>query len=719
MDEIVNLSRRDFLRAGSFAFGGLVLGFYLPGQIFSSTALANDLPYRPDAFIRIGTDETITMIVNKSEMGQGVYTAIPMLIAEELECDWSKVRVESAPVDPIYNNPMSGAQMTGGSSSIRTEWDRMRKVGAAARMMLIGAAAKLWNVKASSCRAENGRVVHEGGKSLTYGELTEKAASIPVPKQITFKDPSTYKIVGKPLPRVDTREKVDGRGVFGFDVIRPGMLIALVSRPPVFQGKVKSFDPSKAKEVPGVRDVVQIDSGVAVVADNFRAAKRGREALQVAWDEGTWASLSTAAIRTQYSDLAKTPGAPVRRDGDPQKALASASKQLSADYELPYLAHADMEPLNCVVDLHDDGCEIWTGTQAQTGNRNEAAKAAGLDPEKVKIHTTLLGGGFGRRGNPHADFVVMAVQVARAVKKPVKVVWTREDDIKGGWYRPFYHHRLSAGLGADGSLIAWFQTVVGQSIIAGTPMAKMRIKDGIDPSSVEGAKEIPYEIPNIFIDLHTTENGVPVQWWRSVGHSHTCFAVESFIDEVAHAAGKDPYQFRRAMLANHARHCGVLDLAAQKAGWGQALPEGRAKGIAMMESYGSFVAQVAEVSIEAPRQVCVHRVWCAVDCGTYVNPSIVMAQMESAIVFGLSAALYGAVTLDKGRVQQSNFDDYRVLRMDRMPVVEVHIVQNKENPGGIGEPGTPPIAPAVTNAIFSLTGERIRRLPIETTTRDY
>jgi isoquinoline 1-oxidoreductase beta subunit len=713
MKEIVNMSRRDFLKAGTVACGGLILGLYLPHPLPSS-AWAAETPYFPGAFLKIESDETITMIVSKSEMGQGVYTSIPMLVAEELECDWRKIRIEPAPVAQIYANPMTGAMVTGGSTSVRSEWERMSKVGAAARMMLIAAAVQQWKVKPATCHAENGKV-HSGGKTLTYGQLAESAAKMPVPDQVPLKDPSTYKIVGKPHQRLDTPQKVNGKAVYGCDVTRPGMLIALVARSPVFGGKVGNFDASQAKAVQGVRDVVQIESGVAVVADNFWAAKKGRDALDVDWDEGQWGSLSTDAMLAQYRELAKTPGIPARKDGDPQKALAAASKQVSAEYELPYLAHADMEPLNCVVDPSPDRCEIWVGTQGQTGSRNDAAKVLGIDPEKVQVHTTFLGGGFGRRGNPHSDFVVMGAQVAKAVQKPVKVIWTREDDMKGGWYRPFWFNKLNAGLDANGKVIAWYHTIVGQSIMAGTPMEKMRTKDGIDPASVEGAKELPYEIPNILVDLHSPQNGVPVQWWRSVGHSHTCFAVESFVDELAHAVRKDPYQFRRAMLANHPRHRGVLDLAAQKSGWGKPLPAGHGRGIAMMESYGSFVAQVAEVSMDEPGRLRVHRVVCAVDCGRYVNPSIIEAQMESGIVFGLSAVLRGAITLKKGRVEQSNFHDYRVLRMDRMPVVEVHIVQSKENPGGIGEPGTPPIAPAVTNAIFAVTGERIRRLPIEPT----
>jgi isoquinoline 1-oxidoreductase subunit beta len=716
MSEIINMSRRDFLKAGTVAGGGLLLGFYTPLLSRRAQALAAETsaPYAPNAFLHIAADNAVTIMVNKSEMGQGVYTSMPMLVAEELECDWSKVRVEPAPVEPVYNNPATGMQMTGGSMSVRTEWERLRQVGAAAREMLIAAAASTWRVDKASCRAENGSVVDTSGKALTFGQLAEQAASLPVPEKVTLKDPSAFKIIGKPTLRIDTPEKVNGQAIFGFDITRPGMLTALVARSPVFGGRVKSFKSEKAKAVRGVKEVVQIESGIAVVADNFWSAKEGRDALKIVWDEGPVFSLATDAMREQYAKMAKTPGAMARKDGDPEKVIGSAAKRVEAEYEVPYLAHASMEPLNCFVDLGADSCEIWTGTQFQTVDRDNAARTAGLKPEQVKVHTTFLGGGFGRRANPHSDFVVMGVQVAKAIKKPVKVVWTREDDMKGGYYRPMWYSRLAAGLDAGGNVLGWRHTIVGQSIMAGSPFEQRMVKNGIDATSVEGAQDIPYEIPNILVDLHSPQIGVPVQWWRSVGHSHTAFVVESFMDELAHAAGKDPYEFRRALLARHLRHRGALDLAARMAGWGAALPAGRSRGIAVHSSFGSFVAQVAEASVSPAGEVRVHRVVCAVDCGRTVNPATIEAQVESAIVFGLSAALHGAITLKNGRIEQSNFNDYRVLRMNEMPVVEVHIVPSTEAPSGIGEPGTPPIAPAVANAIFAATGKRIRRLPIET-----
>ncbi|MEW6664582.1 MAG: xanthine dehydrogenase family protein molybdopterin-binding subunit [Thermodesulfobacteriota bacterium] len=712
MMDIINMSRRGFLQTSAAAGGGLILGFCFPFADPSAVAAEPSGAFAPNAFIRIGRDGAVTFIINKSEMGQGVYTSLAMLLAEELECDWKRVRVEAAPVDPAYNHTQWGMQGTGGSTSVWSEWERLSRAGAAAREMLIAAAAKTWKVQPASCRAEKGRVIHKSGKSLEYGKLVDKAAGMPVPKEVSLKKPDTYRIVGKPMHRLDGLAKANGTAQFGLDVIIPGMLTAVIARPPVFGAKVKSFKTERAKALPGVMEVVQVPSGVAVVGTDFWAASEGRDALEIDWDEGEWGSLSSAGLREEYAKLAATPGAIARKGGDPEQALAKADRRLSAEYHVPYLAHATMEPLNATVDLRSDGCDIWTGTQFQTADRDAAARATGLRPEQVRVHTTYLGGGFGRRANPQSDFVMNAVEVAKEIKKPVKVVWTREDDMKGGYYRPMWFDRIAAGLDAGGRLMAWRHTIVGQSILAGTPFESMMVKEGIDAVSVEGAENLPYAVPNILVDLHSPKVGVPVLWWRSVGHSHTAFVVESFLDEIAHAAGKDPFEFRRILLTDKPRHRGVLELAAQKAGWGKPLPAGRSRGIAVHESFGSFVAQVAEVSVNPKGRVQVHRVVCAIDCGRFVNPDIIAAQMESGIAFGLSAALHGAITLKNGRVEQENFDDYPLLRMHEMPRVEVHIAPSREAPGGVGEPGVPPIAPAVANAVFAASGARLRSLPM-------
>jgi len=713
MSGVLNLSRRNFLKTGLLAGGGLLLGVSIPAHGAQGAAASPSTEtFVPNAFLRIGEDGKVTIVVNKSEMGQGVYTSLPMLVAEELEADWSKISVKAAPVDPAYNHALWGAiQGTGGSTSVRSEWERLSKAGAAARMMLVAAAADVWKVKPETCRAEKGFVVHRPTKRrLSYGQLAQGAGRMKVPEEISLKNREDLKIIGKPMKRLDTPEKINGRAIFGLDVKIPGLLTAVVARPPIFGGKVKNVNTEKAKAVPGVKAVEVIGAGVVVAAEDFWAASLGRDALEISWDEGEGGRISTESLRKEYADLAKTPGAVARKEGNPQQALSEAARRITAEYEVPYLAHACMEPLNCVVDLRADDCEIWTGTQFQTVDRNTAAQVAGLKPEQVQIHTTFLGGGFGRRANPKSDFVAEAVQVAKAVKKPVKVIWTREDDLKGGFYRPMWHSRMTAGLDEQANLIAWHHTVVGQSILAGTAFAGM-IKDGIDATSVEGAHNLPYDIPNLLVDLHTPKVGVPVLWWRSVGHSHTAFVVESFLDEVAQAAGKDPYEFRRKLLAKHPRDLAVLEAAAQKAGWGKPQAKGRAMGIAAHESFGSFVAQVAEVSVDPKGKVRVHKVVCAIDCGRIVNPDTIKAQMESGIAFGLSAALYGEITLKDGRVEQSNFNDYPLLPMSEMPAVEVHIIASKEKPGGVGEPGVPPIAPAVGNAVFALTGKRIRRLP--------
>jgi len=711
MSAITTLPRRQFLQSSAAATAGLLIGFRFPLDASAAAQAAGD--FKPNAFLRIAPSGRVTVIVGKSEMGQGVYTGLAMIASEELDADWSRVSVESAPVAPEYNHTAFGIQMTGGSTSTWSDYDQLRKAGAAARAMLIAAAAAQWKVEPSSCTTDKGFVIHAATKRrASYGSLTASAAKLTPPAEVTLKDPKTFRIIGKAVKRLDTPEKTNGSAVFGIDVKLPGLLTAVIARAPVFGAKVRSFNADKARAIAGVKGVHQVDVGVAVVATGFWPAKLGRDALQIEWDEGPMAGFSTERLRQQYQQLARTPGLVARNDGDANGALPSAARKLEAEYEVPYLAHAMMEPLNCVVDLSADRCEIWTGTQFQTVDRATAAAIAGLKPEQVQLHTTLLGGGFGRRANPACDFVSEAVQVAKAAQAPVKVIWTREDDIRGGYYRPFWYDRIAAGLDSFNNLAAWKHTIVGQSILAGTPFEQFLVKDGIDGTSVEGAMELPYAIPNIRVELHSPKIGVPVLWWRSVGHSHTAFVVESFFDEVAHAAGKDPVELRRALLAKHPRNLAVLNLAAEKAGWGKPLPAGRARGISVHESFGSWLAQVAEVSVSKQNEVHVHRVVCAIDCGQVVNPDTVKAQMESGIIFGLSAVFYGEITLENGRVQQRNFHDYRMLRMHEAPHIEVHIVPSTEKHGGVGEPGVAPIAAALGNAIFAATGKRIRRLPI-------
>jgi isoquinoline 1-oxidoreductase beta subunit len=709
---ILTLSRRDFMAAGA-AVGGLVIAFFVPGA--RRYALAQPAPAPlppPNAFLRIGSDDTITVMLAHSEMGQGIWTTLPMLIAEELDADWSKIRVEHAPVAPVYAHTAWGAQMTGGSSTTWSEFDRYRQVGALARALLVAAAAQRFSMATSDCRTENGAVIC-GMHRVRYGELAEAASKLEAPATVELKEPRNWKLIGKPTRRLDTPEKITGRAKFGMDVHFDGLLTALVARAPMFGGKVKSFDATATRAVPGVRDVVQVPSGVAVVADHFWAAKQGRDALKVEWDAGADAGVDTERQRREFRGLAQTPGLVAARAGDAGAALERAAKVIDAEYAVPYLAHATMEPLNCTVRITPDKCEIWTGTQFQGGDQQAAAAITGLKPEQVEIHTMFLGGGFGRRANPVSDFVAEAVQVAKAAGKPVKTVWTREDDTRGGYYRPSYLHRVRAGIGADGLPSAWAHTIVGQSIIAGTPFASGMIKDGVDETSVEGVADSPYlkGIADHLVDLHSPVTAIPVLWWRSVGNTHTAFTMESMIDELAAAADRDPVDYRRALLAHHPRHLGVLNLAAEKAGWGTPLPAGRARGVAVHESFGSWVAQVAEVSVEKGA-IHVHRVVCAIDCGVAVNPAGVAAQVESAIAYGLGAALYSRIDLRDGRPQQSNFHDYRVLRLEEMPKVEVHIVASAERPGGVGEPGLPPIAPAVANAVFKLTGRRLRELPL-------
>lgn len=707
-------SRREFLKTSARISGSLVVGFVLPGisRFAASQGLQAGGRFAPNAFVRVGSDDSVTILLAHSEMGQGIWTSLPMLIAEELDADWSKIKVAHAKAAPVYAHTAVGLQMTGGSTTTLSEFDRYRQAGATARALLVQAAAQRFGVKPVDCRTESG-VVIAGNHRARYGELAAAAAKLPPLEAVTLKAPKDWKLIGKPMKRLDTPEKITGRAQFGIDVRFPGLLTAVVARPPVFGATVKSFDAGAARSVPGVRMVVQVPTGVAVVADHFWAAKLGRDALKIDWDLGPNASLDSAALRQEFRQLATTPGAVAAEAGNASDGLGRAVKTIEAEYAVPYLAHAPMEPENCTVRLGRGKCEIWAGTQFQGMDQQIAARITGLTPDRVDIHTTFLGGGFGRRANFTSDFVAEAVQVAKAANAPVKTVWTREDDVRGGYYRSAFLHRARIGLGADGQPLAWHHTVVGQSILIGAVFEKAAVKNGIDSTSVEGLTDSPYlkEIPNHRVELHSPRTGIPVLWWRSVGNSHTAFVVETLIDELAQAADKDPVEYRRALLKNSPRHLGVLNLAVEKAGWDERAPEGRARGVAVHAAFGSFAAQVAEASVENGR-IRVHRVVCAIDCGIVVNPETIVAQMESGIAFGLSAALYSALHFKDGRVQESNYHDYRVLRLNEMPVVEVHIVPSTEKPGGVGEVAVPHIAPAVANAVARLTGQRLRELPL-------
>ena len=719
-------SRRRFLQGAGAASLGLVVGFHwLPRNAMAQKAAAGT-PAMINAFIRIAPDNTVTVLSKHLEMGQGTYTGLATIVAEKLDADWKQMRTEGAPADAkLYANLAFGTiQGTGGSTAMANSWDQLRKAGATARAMLVSAAAEQWKVPAKEITVSKGVVSHAAsGKKATFGQLAAKAATITPPAgDVPLKDPAKFTLIGKDVPRLDARSKSNGTAQYSLDVKLPGQLTALLQRAPLFGAKVKSVDASKAKAVPGVVDVVLISNGVAVVAKNFWSAKLGREALEIQWDDSGAEKRGTDQIMAEYKALAKTPGLPARKDGDVDAAFAKAAKILEAAYDFPYLAHAPMEPLDCVVKLDTNGCEIWAGDQFQTIDQMNAAGVLGIKPEQVKINTIYAGGSFGRRATIQSDYIVEGVEIAKALNAkestrgaPVRLVWTREDDIKGGRYRPMYHHVLKAGIDDKGEIIAWQHRIVGQSIVTGTPFEAFMVKDGIDATSVEGAANLPYAIPNMRVELHTTKTGVPVLWWRSVGSTHTAFATEVFLDEIAAATKQDPLALRRKLLSKHPRHLGVLNLAAEKAGWGKPLPAGRMRGIAVHESFSSFVAEVAEVVLQPDGSWKVDRVVAAVDCGMPINPNIIRAQVESGIGYGLSATIKPGISMAKGEVEQSNFHDYEVLRIHEMPKVEVHIVPSKEKPTGIGEPGTPPVAPAVANALMSGTKMVFRALPLPAT----
>jgi isoquinoline 1-oxidoreductase beta subunit len=724
---IENVSRRRFLQGAA----GFTLAVCLPRTLAAAAAgpgkaggeIVGEMHFEPNAFVRIGVDNTVTVISKHIEMGQGTYTGLATIVAEELDAAWSQVRVEGAPADASrYNNLFWGpTQGTGGSTAIANSWEQLRKAGASARAMLVSAAAKQWKVSADEVSVSDGVVMHARSKrKASFGQLAKAAAREPVPTEVGLKDPKDFKLIGKVAPRRDSADKTDGKAIFTQDVHLPGMLTAVVAHPPRFGATAKSFDSTKAKAVKGVVDVVQIPTGVAVLAKDTWSAKKGRDVLQVDWDESKAFKLGTEEIFARYHELAKSPGAIARKDGDPDAAFAQPARVLRAAYDFPYLAHAAMEPLNCVVRLANDRCEIWNGEQFQTIDQVKVAALLGLKPEQVTIHMLYAGGSFGRRANKDSDYVVEAASIAKAIdgRAPVKLVWLREDDTKAGYYRPAFHHVLEAAIDDKGRLTGWRHRLVGQSILAGSAFESMMVKDGIDAVSVEGAANLPYAIANVQVDLHTPKDiGVPVLWWRSVGSTHTAYSTETFLDEIAAATGQDPVAYRLALLDKHPRHAGVLKLAAEKAGWSAPLAAGasgdrRGRGVAVHESFSTFVAQVAEVTVRFDGSVKVDRIVCAVDCGIAVNPDNVRSQVEGSIGFGLSAALHGAITLKDGVIEQSNFHEYVPVRINEMPKVEVYIVPSAEKPTGIGEPGVPPVAPAVANAIAAATGRRVRNLPI-------
>ena len=716
-----NLSRRTFVKIGVLAGTGLTLGVSYR-VIKGPEAPPTDAAFSPSAFLRIDVDGSITVMVAKSEMGQGVATALPQLVAEELHVPLSQVSFEFAPAHPAYGTAMGGMQLTGGSTSVRDSWLPLCEAGAKARWMLREAAAQRWEIAPDQVQMNEGKALHPDGSKLTYAQLASAAALLDIPKDVPLKGPSEFRVIGTPAPRLDVPAKTTGEAIFGMDAGPSDTRVAVIARSPVFGGVLRAFDPTGALEVHGVDEVVELRSGIAVVADGYVAAKEGRDLLTVEWADGEWSTLDDTEISDLLKEAADQDGATVRAEGDIDSVLSSDREQIRAAYTLPYLAHATMEPMNCTAWVRNGQCTVWAPTQFQNapglvggGARQVAAKAAGVSADNTVVHTTFLGGGFGRRAEQ--DFVREAAELAGKVDGPVKVIWTREDDMQHDFYRPASYHDFSAILGVDGMPEAWCHRIASQSILQRmvpnwVPGFATNWAGASDPTSTEGAQDQPYRIPNVRVTYSKVDLPVPVGFWRSVGHTQNAFVVESFIDELANLAGQDPYEYRRTLLSEHPRHRAVLDAVAEASEWASPVSGGRARGIAVAESFGSFVAEVAEVSIQ-DGQLHVHKVWCAIDCGMVVNPAIVRAQMESGIIYGLTAALYGRINIQGGRVVQSNFHDYQMLRMRDAPDIEVILLPSQEAPGGVGEPGTPPIAPAVTNAVFALTGQRIRELPIQ------
>ena len=707
------LSRRSFLSVGAALGGGLVIGVGLgaaPDEAAAAGGAAGP-SFAPNAFVSIAPNGQVTVTMSYIEMGQGTYTSIPMLIAEELEVDLKTVRIEHAPPnDKLYMNPLLGIQATGNSNAVRGAFEPLRRAGATARVLLIQAAAQRWQTDPTACRAERGEVVHApSGRRLKYGALVADAAKLQAPEKVALKPASDFKLIGTSAKRLDSPAKVNGTARYGIDVRVPAMKVATLAQSPVIGGRLRSVDDSRALAVRGMRQIVRLDDCVAVVADHMGAAKKGLAALVIEWDDGPNAKLGTADIVEAMKKASERPGAIARNDGDNAKAMAGAATRLEAVYEVPFLIHAAMEPLNCTVHVRQDSCEVWVGSQVLTRAQAAAAAASGLPLDKVTVHNHLLGGGFGRR--LEVDSVTRAVQIAKQVNGPVKVVWTREEDVQHDMYRPYFYDRVSAGLDAQGRPVAWSHRITGSSILK--RWAPPLYKDGLDPETVDGAVRPPYGLPNILVDYVNHEPPIPTAFWRGVGPTHNIFVVESFIDELAAAAKQDPVAYRSALLDKNPRAKAVLQLAAEKAGWGRPMPAGQGRGVSLQFAFGTYMAQIAEVEVAKDGSVAVKRVVCAVDAGVIVNPDTVRAQIESAVIFGISAALYGQATLKDGRIEQSNFHDVRVLRINEAPLIESHIVQSTEAPGGMGEAGTSALAPAVTNAIHAATGKRLRKLPVD------
>ena len=715
-EDLKNKSRREFLGTSGLTLGGLIVSFYVPATL--TKAMAAETPaapskavYPPNAFVQIAPDNSITIVINKLEMGQGVNTSMAQLIAEELECDWKNIRSVSAPVDKVYNHTMMPFQMTGGSTALISSWDQHRKIGAAMREMLKTAAAQKWSVPVSEVHAENGFIVHKTKGKLSYGELADAAGKLPIPENPPLKDAKDFKIIGKSVKRVDAVDKSNGKAIYGMDIRLPGMVYAVVCRPPLQGAKITSMDEKAARKVSGVTDVVKFADRVAVLGKNTHAARKGVEALAVTWKNAEHGSASTEAMMADFRKQSEQKGLVAADKGSVDQAMSKAHKKITAEYEFPFLAHATMEPMNCTITFDGKTAEIWSGHQMPGLDQMAAAQVLGIEPAKINVHTVYAGGSFGRRGNKNSDYVVEACQLAKVIKKPVKVAWTREDDMRGGYYRPMNFHKVTVGLDEKNHLVAWDHHIVGQSVVGNSPLESMIVKNGIEATVIEGVADTKYDFANFRCEQTRATTPMTTLWWRSVGSTHTAYVMETMMDELAETMKEDPLTLRKGLLKKSPRHIAVLDLLKKQTGWGtKKAPKGRAWGLAIHESFNSVVGHIAEVSMEngMPK---VHKVWSAVHCGKVVNPEGARTQVEGAIVYGLSAALNQQIQVKDGEIVQGNFHNYPVVRMNEMPECHVEFVKTEDHPTGLGEPGLPPLAPAVANAVYKLTKKRLRLLP--------